>query len=52
MTKEGAAGFGAGWQCHLEGLDVVLAGGTSTAEDRDERYEALLPSYLEAVAGL
>lgn len=52
ITREGAAGFGAGWQSHLEALDVVLAGGTSTTEDRNERYEALHPSYLEAVARL
>jgi uncharacterized protein YndB with AHSA1/START domain len=51
-TKEGAAGFGAGWQSHLEALDTVLAGGTSTAGERDERYEELHPSYVEAVARL
>jgi uncharacterized protein YndB with AHSA1/START domain len=51
-TKEGAAGFGAGWQSHLEALDVVLAGGVSTPDQRDERYEVLHPGYLEAVAEL
>jgi hypothetical protein len=40
------------WPGHLEALDVVLAGGTSTTEDRNERYEALPPSYLEAAARL
>jgi uncharacterized protein YndB with AHSA1/START domain len=51
-TKEGAAGFGAGWQCHLEALDVVLGGGRSTPDQRNERYEELHPGYLEAVAQL
>jgi len=49
-TKEGAAGFGAGWQSHLEALDVVLAGGRSTPDQRNERYEELHAEYLEAVA--
>jgi len=49
-TKESAAGFGAGWQCHLEALDAVLSGGHSMPQERDERYEELHPSYLEAVA--
>ena len=51
-TKEGASGFGAGWQSHIEALDVVLAGGKSTQDQRNERYEELHPSYLEAVAQL
>jgi uncharacterized protein YndB with AHSA1/START domain len=49
---EGAPGFGAGWQSHLEALDVVLAGGESTPDQRNERYEELQPSYVEAVAQL
>ena len=40
------------WPGYLEALDVVLAAGTSTTEDRNERYEALHPSYLEAAARL
>lgn len=48
-SLEGAAGFGAGWQSHLEALDVVLAGGASTPDQRNERYEELHPSYVEAV---
>jgi hypothetical protein len=51
-SREGGAGFGAGWQSHLEALDVVLAGGTSTPDERNERYEALHPSYVVAVAQL
>ena len=51
-SKEGAPGFGAGWQSHLEALDIVLAGGESTGDQRNERYEELHPSYLEAVAQL
>jgi uncharacterized protein YndB with AHSA1/START domain len=51
-SREGAPGFGAGWQSHFEALDVVLAGGASSAEQRNERYEELQPSYVEAVAGL
>jgi uncharacterized protein YndB with AHSA1/START domain len=51
-SLEGAPGFGAGWQSHLEALDVVLAGGESTTEQRNERYEELHPGYLEAVAQL
>jgi uncharacterized protein YndB with AHSA1/START domain len=51
-TREGASGFGAGWQSHFEALDVVLAGGESTPEQRSERYEELHPSYVESVAQL
>jgi uncharacterized protein YndB with AHSA1/START domain len=51
-SREDGAGFGAGWESHLEALDVVLAGGTSTPDDRNERYESLHPSYVEAVARL
>jgi uncharacterized protein YndB with AHSA1/START domain len=51
-TREGASGFGAGWQSHLEALDVVLAGGESTPNERNERYEELHPGYLDAVAQL
>jgi uncharacterized protein YndB with AHSA1/START domain len=51
-SKEDAAGFGAGWQSHLEALEAVLTGATSTADQRDERYEALHPGYVEAVARL
>jgi uncharacterized protein YndB with AHSA1/START domain len=51
-SMDGASGFGAGWQSHFEALDVVLAGGKSTQEKRNERYEELHPGYLEAVAQL
>jgi uncharacterized protein YndB with AHSA1/START domain len=51
-SRAGASGFGAGWQSHFEALDVVLAGGTSTPEERNARYDELHPSYVEAVAQL
>jgi uncharacterized protein YndB with AHSA1/START domain len=44
-SPDDAVGFGAGWQSHLEALDTVLAGGTSTSTDRDARYEELKPAY-------
>lgn len=44
-SPDDAAGFGAGWQSHLEALDHVLAGGTSLPADRDARYQALRPAY-------
>ena len=44
-TPEDAPGFGAGWQSHLEALDVVLSGDKSAAEDRDARYQELKPHY-------
>jgi uncharacterized protein YndB with AHSA1/START domain len=51
-SKDGAAGFGAGWQSHLEALDVVMGGGSSSKAERDERYEALHPDYLKAIEEL
>jgi uncharacterized protein YndB with AHSA1/START domain len=51
-SKDGAAGFGAGWQSHLEALDVVMSGGSSSKTQRDERYEALQAEYLKAVEEL
>jgi uncharacterized protein YndB with AHSA1/START domain len=50
--KEDASGFGAGWQSHLEALDAVLAGTSSNAEQRNERYEELHREYVKAVAAL
>jgi uncharacterized protein YndB with AHSA1/START domain len=50
--KDDASGFGAGWQSHLEALDAVLAGTSSNAETRNERYEELQPDYVKAVAAL
>jgi uncharacterized protein YndB with AHSA1/START domain len=44
-SPEDAPGFGAGWQSHLEALDVVLAGKESAAADRDARYKELRPDY-------
>jgi uncharacterized protein YndB with AHSA1/START domain len=51
-TRDDAPGFGAGWQSHLEALDVVLGGGTSTPAERDARYTALRPAYDELLAAL
>jgi uncharacterized protein YndB with AHSA1/START domain len=53
-TREDAPGFGAGWQSHLEALDLVLAGKASDTSSRDARYEELRPDYdrlLEASEG-
>jgi uncharacterized protein YndB with AHSA1/START domain len=44
-SPEDAPGFGAGWQSHLEALDVVLAGGESAPANRDARYKELRPAY-------
>jgi len=44
-SPEDAPGFGAGWQSHLEALDVVLSGATPPAEDRDARYHELRAEY-------
>jgi uncharacterized protein YndB with AHSA1/START domain len=44
-SPEDAPGFGAGWQSHLEALDVVLAGDTSASADRDARYNELRAEY-------
>jgi uncharacterized protein YndB with AHSA1/START domain len=44
-SPEDAPGFGAGWQAHLEALDLVLAGSKSAAADRDARYKELRPAY-------
>jgi uncharacterized protein YndB with AHSA1/START domain len=46
-SPEEAPGFGAGWQSHLEALDLVLAGTKSAAADRDARYKELRPAYDE-----
>lgn len=49
-SAEDAPGFGAGWQSRLEALDAVLAGGTSSPQDRDARGRALLPAYEALLA--
>jgi uncharacterized protein YndB with AHSA1/START domain len=51
-SPEDAPGFGAGWQAHLEALDVVLAGDTAPAATRDARYNELKPDYDTLVASL
>jgi uncharacterized protein YndB with AHSA1/START domain len=45
IAEEDAAGFGAGWQSHLEALSDVLAGANSTPEERTSRYHALRDTY-------
>jgi uncharacterized protein YndB with AHSA1/START domain len=51
-SPEDAPGFGAGWQSHLEALDVVLAGDKSAAEERDARYNELRGEYQGLVETL
>ncbi len=50
-SPDDAPDFGASWQSHLEALDTVLAGGTSTPQDRDARYQSLRPAYQALLAG-
>jgi uncharacterized protein YndB with AHSA1/START domain len=50
--RDDAAGFGAGWQSHLEALDAILSGATSSQDQRNERYEELHSDYVKAVAAL
>jgi uncharacterized protein YndB with AHSA1/START domain len=44
-TPSDALGFGAGWQAHLEALDVVLSGADPAPGWGDARYEELRPLY-------
>jgi uncharacterized protein YndB with AHSA1/START domain len=44
------AGYGAGWEAHLAGLEAQLAG--QIPPDWDERFGALLPAYLSALGSL
>jgi uncharacterized protein YndB with AHSA1/START domain len=46
-SPKDALGFGAGWQAHLEALDVVLSGGEPTPGWTDDRYRELRPLYEE-----
>lgn len=50
-SPEDAPGLGAGWQSHLEALDLVLAGTPSDRAARDARVEALKPAYHELLSG-
>lgn len=51
-SLQDAPGYGAGWQSHLEALDAVLAGGTSSPEQRDARYKELKPAYQAMLTGV
>jgi uncharacterized protein YndB with AHSA1/START domain len=42
LPATAAAGYGAGWHAHLDGLDALLAGEPS---DWDARFAEVLPSY-------
>jgi uncharacterized protein YndB with AHSA1/START domain len=50
LDEKSAAGYGAGWQSHLEALATVLAGGDPG--DWWARYESLRPTYEEHAAAL
>jgi uncharacterized protein YndB with AHSA1/START domain len=45
LPRAAAAGYGAGWHAHLDGLDALLAGASS---DWDSRFAELLPDYKAA----
>jgi uncharacterized protein YndB with AHSA1/START domain len=44
-SEEDAAGYGAGWQSHLESLEAVLSGEATSKARRDARYQELRPHY-------
>jgi len=50
LPQNQGAGYGAGWEAHLAGLEAQLAG--ATGSDWDERFAALLPAYRTAAATL
>jgi uncharacterized protein YndB with AHSA1/START domain len=53
LSAEAAAGFGAGWQAHLEALERAVAGAPAgDAADWWERYRELRPTYERAADGL
>ena len=47
LGRDFVAGYGAGWQAHLEALS-----GESELDAWDQRYEALHPQYAALVAAL
>jgi uncharacterized protein YndB with AHSA1/START domain len=49
LDRAEAAGYGAGWHAHLDGLALHLAGQRG---DWDELYRELRPSYEELASGL
>jgi uncharacterized protein YndB with AHSA1/START domain len=53
LASETASGYGAGWQSHLEALELLLAGEPSGGADVwRSRYEALRPLYEERAAAV
>jgi uncharacterized protein YndB with AHSA1/START domain len=53
LGAEGAIGFGAGWQAHLEALERAVAGAVAgDAADWWERYRELRPAYERAADAL
>jgi len=50
VQREQAAGYGAGWQAHVEALGAHLAG--EQAADWRSRWTELLPAYQEQAEGL
>ena len=50
LPQDQGAGYGAGWEAHLAGLEAQLA--SAAAPDWDERFTALLPAYRRAAADL
>jgi uncharacterized protein YndB with AHSA1/START domain len=50
LAPDSRPGYGAGWQSHLEALDVLLEGGE--AFDWFERFDVLRPAYEELAAAL
>jgi uncharacterized protein YndB with AHSA1/START domain len=46
LDPESAPGYGAGWQAHLEALELAVAGvDAGVTHDWWERYQALRPEY-------
>jgi uncharacterized protein YndB with AHSA1/START domain len=48
LPLDQGAGYGAGWEAHLAGLEALVS--DAPAPDWDERFAALLPAYREAAA--
>jgi uncharacterized protein YndB with AHSA1/START domain len=46
LPQNQGAGYGAGWEAHLAGLEAQLTG--TAGPDWDERFTALLPAYRAA----
>jgi len=50
LPQNQGAGYGAGWEAHLAGLEAQLGG--APLPDWDERFSAVLPAYRAAAATL